>query len=90
MQRPCRGRDLKYLDRMHGGEIFIPILPSMHILDLVEAMAPGYPREIVGLREGKPGVVPEVFAWLLPVTGLSRKFCTTSAPAIVSVKLTLS
>ena len=27
--------------RMHGGEIFVPKIPSMRITDLVEAMAPG-------------------------------------------------
>jgi UDP-N-acetylglucosamine 4,6-dehydratase len=37
---------------MRGGEIFVPVLPSMRILDLAEAVAPGYRKEIVGLRPG--------------------------------------
>ena len=37
---------------MRGGEIFIPVLPSMRLMDLAEAMAPSYRKEIVGLRPG--------------------------------------
>lgn len=40
------------LQVMRGGEILLPILPSMRILDLAEALAPGYRREITGLRPG--------------------------------------
>lgn len=39
--------------RMYGGEIFIPKLPSMRITDLVDAMAPGLGVEIVGVRPGE-------------------------------------
>jgi UDP-N-acetylglucosamine 4,6-dehydratase/5-epimerase len=41
------------LDRMVGGEIFIPKIPSMRVVDLAEAMAPGTPREIIGIRPGE-------------------------------------
>jgi UDP-N-acetylglucosamine 4,6-dehydratase len=41
------------LDRMSGGEIFIPKIPSMRVTDLAEAMAPGVPREIIGIRPGE-------------------------------------
>jgi UDP-N-acetylglucosamine 4,6-dehydratase len=39
--------------RMHGGEIFVPKIPSVRIVDLAEAMAPGLPHEIVGIRPGE-------------------------------------
>ena len=39
--------------RMKGGEIFVPKIPSMRILDLAEALAPGVPTKIVGIRPGE-------------------------------------
>ena len=44
---------LSSLDRMRGGEIFVPKIPSMRIVDLAEVMAPGIPHEFVGLRPGE-------------------------------------
>jgi UDP-N-acetylglucosamine 4,6-dehydratase len=44
---------MKGFGRMHGGEIFVPKIPSMRITDLVEAVAPGMPIEIVGIRPGE-------------------------------------
>lgn len=41
------------LGRMTGGEIFVPKIPSMNILDLAEAVAPGCPTETVGIRPGE-------------------------------------
>jgi UDP-N-acetylglucosamine 4,6-dehydratase len=40
-------------ERMGGGELFVPRIPSMKITDLVEALAPGYPTEAVGIRPGE-------------------------------------
>jgi len=37
----------------HGGEIFVPKIPSMRITDLAEAIAPGCRHEIVGIRPGE-------------------------------------
>jgi len=39
--------------RMHGGEIFVPKIPSMRILDLVESLAPGVRTRIIGIRPGE-------------------------------------
>ena len=36
-----------------GGEIFIPKIPSVKIVDLAQAMAPGKPFEVIGIREGE-------------------------------------
>lgn len=36
-----------------GGEVFIPKIPSMKVVDLAEAMAPGCPRETIGIRPGE-------------------------------------
>ncbi len=44
---------LRNFARMHGGEIFVPKIPSMRILDLVEAMAPGVRVRYVGIRPGE-------------------------------------
>jgi len=38
---------------MCGGEIFVPKIPSMKIMDLAEALAPGYPTKVIGIREGE-------------------------------------
>lgn len=39
--------------RMHGGEVFVPKIPSMRITDLAQAIAPGLKHEIIGLRSGE-------------------------------------
>ena len=39
--------------RMQGGEIFIPKIPSMRILDLVESIAPGIKIDEIGIRPGE-------------------------------------
>lgn len=44
---------LKNFQRMQGGEIFIPKIPSMRILDLVKAIAPNAGVRIVGIRPGE-------------------------------------
>jgi UDP-N-acetylglucosamine 4,6-dehydratase len=44
---------LKNFDRMLGGEIFIPKIPSIKITDLATAMAPNLPHKIIGIRPGE-------------------------------------
>jgi UDP-N-acetylglucosamine 4,6-dehydratase len=44
---------LKDFERMYGGEIFVPKIPSVRISDLAEAMAPGVRQEIIGIRPGE-------------------------------------
>lgn len=44
---------LKNFQRMQGGEIFIPKIPSMRIVDLVKAMAPELSMKIIGIRPGE-------------------------------------
>ncbi len=44
---------LKCLEMSDGGELFVPKIPSMKILDLVEAIAPNSRHEIVGIRPGE-------------------------------------
>ena len=41
------------LDRLQGGEIFVPKIPSMRITDLAEAIAPGCEIEYTGIRPGE-------------------------------------
>ncbi|HEY9078888.1 UDP-N-acetylglucosamine 4,6-dehydratase (inverting) [Magnetovibrio sp.] len=41
------------LNRMLGGELFVPKIPSMRIIDLAHAMAPDLPHKIVGVRPGE-------------------------------------
>ncbi len=44
---------LKNFERMTGGEIFVPRIPSVRIIDLARAMAPHLPHRIVGIRPGE-------------------------------------
>ena len=44
---------LKCMERMNGGEIFVPKIPSVRIVDLAEAMAPDLPIKIIGIRPGE-------------------------------------
>ena len=44
---------LSCLSMMRGGEIFIPKIPSMKVVDLATALAPDLPQEVVGVRPGE-------------------------------------
>ena len=44
---------LKCLKRMKGGEIFVPKIPSVRIVDLAKAMAPELPIKYIGIRPGE-------------------------------------
>lgn len=44
---------LRCLDLMQGGEIFVPKIPSMRIMDLVKAVAPECRVEFTGIRAGE-------------------------------------
>src|SRR2546428_9581030 len=65
---------------MRGGEIFLPKIPSMRILDLVEAVAPGCKIQFIGMRprdelhqvviaekESRQGLVFEEMFLLVPI-----------------------
>jgi UDP-N-acetylglucosamine 4,6-dehydratase len=41
------------LGRMHGGEVFVPQIPSTTITDLAEAMSPNGNHKIIGIRPGE-------------------------------------
>ncbi|MGI8956677.1 MAG: polysaccharide biosynthesis protein, partial [Chthoniobacterales bacterium] len=44
---------LSCLEIMRGGEIFVPKIPSMNIVDLLEAMSPGMKIRNIGIRPGE-------------------------------------
>lgn len=44
---------LNNLVRMHGGEVFVPKIPSIRIVDLATAMAPNAKQNIIGIRPGE-------------------------------------
>ncbi|WP_462171221.1 UDP-N-acetylglucosamine 4,6-dehydratase (inverting) [Pseudoalteromonas xiamenensis] len=44
---------LKNFERMLGGEIFVPKIPSIKITDLAKAMAPNLPIKVIGIRPGE-------------------------------------
>jgi UDP-N-acetylglucosamine 4,6-dehydratase len=44
---------IKALHHMQGGEIFVPRLPSMKIIDLAQAIAPDCEIEFIGIRPGE-------------------------------------
>ena len=41
------------MERMHGGELFVPKIPSMKVVDLAHAMDPAARLEFVGIRPGE-------------------------------------
>ena len=49
----CANFVLSSLATMVGGEIFIPKIPSMNMVDLAKALAPGTPIKDVGIRPGE-------------------------------------
>jgi len=44
---------LNDFERMHGGEIFIPKIPSMKMTDLALALAPTLAHKVIGIRPGE-------------------------------------
>lgn len=44
---------IKNFNRMKGGEIFVPKIPTVRLMDLAEAIAPGLATKIVGIRPGE-------------------------------------
>jgi UDP-N-acetylglucosamine 4,6-dehydratase len=44
---------IRSFGRMQGGEIFVPRIPSARITDLAEAIAPGLPIKVIGIRPGE-------------------------------------
>jgi UDP-N-acetylglucosamine 4,6-dehydratase len=44
---------LDSLERMHGGEIFVPKIPSMKVTDVAQVVAPECRTEIIGIRPGE-------------------------------------
>ncbi|MFL6636160.1 MAG: UDP-N-acetylglucosamine 4,6-dehydratase (inverting) [Massilia sp.] len=44
---------IKNFERMHGGEIFVPKLPTATVTTLAEVMAPNLPIRVVGIRPGE-------------------------------------
>lgn len=44
---------LKSFERMQGGEIYVPKIPSMRMTELAHAIAPGIPHKKVGIRPGE-------------------------------------
>ena len=44
---------IRCIEQMHGGEVFVPKIPSMSIMDLAKAVAPNTDIDIVGIRPGE-------------------------------------
>ena len=44
---------LNNFERMHGGEIFIPKIPSMKMTELAKSLAPNLPHKVIGIRPGE-------------------------------------
>lgn len=44
---------LKGFERMQGGEVFVPKIPSMKIVELARSLAPALPHKIIGIRPGE-------------------------------------
>jgi UDP-N-acetylglucosamine 4,6-dehydratase len=44
---------LRAFERMQGGEVFVPKIPSVRITDLAHSLAPDLPTKIIGIRPGE-------------------------------------
>ena len=44
---------LDSLERMHGGEIFVPKIPSFKVIDVARVVCPGIPIHVIGIRPGE-------------------------------------
>jgi UDP-N-acetylglucosamine 4,6-dehydratase len=44
---------IQCIEQMHGGEVFVPKIPSMRVMDLVEIIAPDCKVEYIGIRSGE-------------------------------------
>jgi UDP-N-acetylglucosamine 4,6-dehydratase len=44
---------IRCIEQMHGGEIFVPKIPSMKLLDMAQAIAPECQIDCVGIRAGE-------------------------------------
>ncbi len=44
---------LECFTRMHGGEIYVPKIPSVRVVDIAEAIGPGLKQKIIGIRPGE-------------------------------------
>ena len=44
---------IRCIEQMHGGEVFVPKIPSMSIMDLAKAVAPQSQIDITGIRPGE-------------------------------------
>ncbi|MEK7218333.1 MAG: UDP-N-acetylglucosamine 4,6-dehydratase (inverting) [Patescibacteria group bacterium] len=44
---------IRCLDTMRGGEVFVPKIPSMQVVDLADALAPGCTKTFTGIRPGE-------------------------------------
>ena len=44
---------LDSLERMYGGEIFVPKIPSFKVMDVARVVCPGIPTKIIGIRPGE-------------------------------------
>ena len=69
---------LQSLEEMEGGEIFVPKLPSMKIVDLAAAIAPHMERKIVGVRPGE-----KLHELLIPAEDARRTYEWRSGYVIV-------
>ena len=44
---------IRCIEQMHGGEVFVPKIPSMNIMDLARAIDPECKTRIIGIRPGE-------------------------------------
>lgn len=44
---------LKSFERMQGGELFVPKIPSIRVTELARVMAPDIPQKVIGIRPGE-------------------------------------
>jgi UDP-N-acetylglucosamine 4,6-dehydratase len=44
---------IRCIEQMQGGEVFVPKIPSMKVIDIAKVIAPGAELEEIGIRPGE-------------------------------------
>ena len=65
---------IRCVEQMHGGEVFVPKIPSMTIVDLAKAIAPEAKVNVIGIRPGEK-LHEVLFPRMKPVPRWSWMIC---------------
>lgn len=67
---------IRCIEQMQGGEVFVPKIPSMRMLDLAKTMAPEAEIEIIGIRPGEKTARKPDLPKMKPARPLNCRICS--------------